>query len=94
MNCPAQIPNSFAVNNANLEDPSFSASENIFGDKLFDVFRGEVMKIENSVYRVLNSIIGRFRHEINLTICPLPTRLNFTNHGNSAGKYSLAEIGR
>ncbi len=94
MNCPAQIPNSFAVNYANLEDAALAASENIFGDKLFDVLGGEVMKIENSVYRVFNSVIGRFRHEINLTICPLPTRLNFANHGNSAGKYSLAEIGR
>ena len=50
------------------------------------------MKIQNAVYRVFNGVVGRFRHVVNLNICPLVTRLNLINRAIGQGSISLLKL--
>ena len=86
------MSNALAVNDTNLKKAAFAASADIFRDKFLDIFGIKMMKIQYAVDRVFNGVIRRFRHVINLTICPLGTRLNLTIRAIGQGSIPLPKL--
>ncbi len=57
MNCPPQVTDSFAVNNANMENPSFLTLTEIMRHEIFHFFRIKAVEIENAIDWIFDRLI-------------------------------------